>query len=224
MDNHKDYLIELLKSRYEHEASRYKEFEGSLGIPISVLTALLAGVYVVGTDESCWKGAGLSHIILLFMLFFLVGLIIITICLLACVYWGKNRAWHTLPESKTIQEVDVPALITYVNDIAPDNFELQMIDELKTNTIEWYTYSNTENTRINNYRGVKMFYARLFLLASIFAGLVLLVNVLYIKNEIMSKQEQKPKEVIKRPDPSPITHQRNGDVKDPNTKTRIIKK
>jgi len=223
MESHKDYLIELLKSRYDQEATRYKEFENSLSIPITVLTALMAGMYVVGTDESCWKISGFAYTLHVVMLLILGGLIIVTICFLSCVYWGKNRAWHTLPESKTIHEVDVPALTTYVNEIAPDNFELHMIDELKTNTIEWYIKCNTENTRINNYRGVKMFYARLFLLASIFGGLLLLVDVLYIKNGIMSKQEQKPKELVKRPDPSPITHQRNS-KQDPKAKQVIEKK
>ena len=40
----------------------------------------------------------------------------------------------------------------------------------------------------------------------------------------MSKQERKPKEAVKRPDPSPITHQRNGDVHDPTTKIPNKKK
>ncbi|MEN0095856.1 MAG: hypothetical protein AAGB30_10760 [Pedobacter sp.] len=221
MENHKDYLLELLRDRYDQESTRYKEFENALGLPVTILTALLAGLYIVGTDIDVWKCDGLTFV-LLYALSVLLGLfIIVTICLLACVYWGINRAWHTLPESKTIKEVDVPELSRYVNEVAPDNFEVRMVEELKTNAIDWYTECNTTNTSINNYRGIKMFYARLFLLASLFCGLLLLGNVIYIKQDQMSKQIEKPKEAPKRPAASPITHQRNDKSADPKT---VIKK
>lgn len=222
MENHNDYLLELLKDRYKQESTRYKEFEGALGLPVTILTALLAGLYIVGSDDVLWNKEGLVYISVM-VLFCVLGLFItITIFYLAGVYWGINRAWHTLPESKTIREVDVPELCKYVQQIAPDDFETRMVEELKTNTIEWYTHCNTMNTAINNSRGIKMYYARLFLLASLFTGLFLLGNVIYIKQEIMSKKEKqdKPREAPKRPEASPITHQRNDTSKNPSTKIK----
>jgi hypothetical protein len=209
MEKHKDYLLELLKDRYEHESARYKEFEASLGIPITVLTALCAALYFVGTDKELVNSIGVGHVLVLVFFGFLLINIVITIGYLIGVYFGFKRAWIAFPESKTIKENDIQSLSQYVQEVEPDNFEFRMIQELKDNAIEWYVSCNTDNTRTNNVRGDRMYYARLFLILSLISGLLLLGTSLYIKNINMSKQETKPREQTQRPKASPVTQQRN---------------
>ncbi|MBB5437938.1 hypothetical protein HDC92_001612 [Pedobacter sp. AK017] len=182
MENSKDYLIGLLKDKYDYELVRKNDLDAALNIPITILTALLAGLYVVASDSSLRSASCHINTIkwLLFILLFLSCAT--TIFLLFKVYFGYKRSYCAFPESNTVYNVDFKYLEEHNREHNADTYDETLTDHLKDYVVKWYLDCNNNNTPVNDRRGDAMFYARLGLCISISLGLVLLILVCYIKS------------------------------------------
>lgn len=182
METSKDYLIGLLKDKYEHEMRRKSDFDNSLNIPITLLTALFAGIYFVSSDASL-KILSCPLTItkwILLVLLFLSSLI--TMVLLFKVYFGYKRAYCTFPDSKTVVENDFKALEKYHEEYNKNKYEESLLDSLKDRVVTWYLECNNNNTPVNDSRADALFYARLSICISLSIGLVLLIFICYLKS------------------------------------------
>lgn len=183
MNNSKDYLLNLLKDKYDHEMHRKDGYESSLNIPMTILSALFAGLYFVGSDKQLTEG----HCTLETLKWIFIGLLFLscttTLILLFRVYFGYRRSYCVFPDSKTVYETDYRALELYNKEhfLVKEDYEREMTESLKDHAIHWYVECNNQNTPVNNLRADAMFYARLFICISLSIGLALLIFVCIIK-------------------------------------------
>jgi hypothetical protein len=182
METSKDYLISLLKDKYEHEMRRKSDFDNSLNIPITLLTALFAGMYFVASDDSL-KALSCpltSTKWTLLVLLFLSS--ILTMVLLFKVYFGYKRAYCSFPDSKKVVEDDFKALEEYHKEYSKGKQEENLLKSLKDRVVNWYLECNNNNTPVNDARANALFYARLSICISLSIGLVLLIFICYLKS------------------------------------------
>ncbi|WEK20446.1 MAG: hypothetical protein P0Y49_04750 [Candidatus Pedobacter colombiensis] len=182
METSKDYLIGLLKDKYEHEIRRKADFDNSLNIPITLLTALFAGIYFVASDTSL-KQLSCPLITVKWILLALLFLsCIITMSLLFKVYFGYKRAYCAFPDSKQVVEDDFKALEEYHNQYSKGKQEENLLKSLKDRVVNWYLECNNNNTPVNDARANALFYARLSICISLSIGLALLIFICYLKS------------------------------------------
>jgi len=180
MADSKDYLISLLKDKYEHEMSRRRDFESSLNIPITLLTALFVGVYYVATDStvnSQYCSLNAIKWILIIGIFLTSAL---TMIFLFIVYFGFKRSYCVFPKSTEVHN-DYKGLESYCKEHFSDTYESSLTDQLNNHAIQWYLQCNKHNTPLNDKRGNALFNARLCVCIGLSMGLLLLTLTTVIK-------------------------------------------
>lgn len=182
MDTSKDYVISLLKDKYDYEQKRKDDFETSLGIPITILSALFAGAYFVVSD-SALQGINCSLLTIKWILIVLLLLFLVaTLVLLFIVYFGFKRYYCSFPDSNTVYNTDFKALEVYTKEHFADSYEESLLDNLKDKVIHWYLDCNNNNTTVNDRRGIALYYAKLAICVSLSIGLSLLILISIIKS------------------------------------------
>ncbi|MBB6236908.1 putative membrane protein [Pedobacter sp. AK013] len=182
MDTSKDYVISLLRDKYEYEQKRKEDFESSLGTPITVLSALFAGSYFVVSDSSL-IGINCSLVTIKWILVILLLIaLVVTLIFLFVVYFGFKRRYCSFPDSNTVYNGDFKALEQYAKENYPETSEEVLMDNLKDRAIEWYLDCNNNNTAVNDTRGNSLFYAKLSICISLSIGLALLILICFIKS------------------------------------------
>ncbi|MGM9476502.1 hypothetical protein ACS5PU_08725 [Pedobacter sp. GSP4] len=182
MDNSKDYIISLLKDKYDYEQKRKDDFESSLGTPITVLSALFAGSYFVVSDPSL-NGINCSLVTIKWILvILLMSALIITLIFLFIVYFGFKRRYCSFPDSNTVYNGDFKSLEQYTKEHYPETYEEVLMDSLKDRAIQWYLDCNNNNTSVNDTRGNSLFRAKLSICISLGIGLALLILICFIKS------------------------------------------
>jgi len=180
-ENSKEYLIGILKDKYDHEMVRKSDFESSLNIPITLLTALLAGMYFVTSDTTIDSTMCSLKTIKLILLTILFMSCIVTIIFLFIVYFGYRRSYCTFPESNVVVNVDFKELEEYNKEHNADKYEESLLETLRDRVVAWYLNCNNHNTPVNDRRANALYFARMFLLISIGIGLILLIFICIIK-------------------------------------------
>jgi len=182
MDNSKDYIISLLKDKFDYEQKRKDDFETSLGIPITILSALFAGAYFVVSDSSL-QGINCSLLTIKWILVILLLVsLVTTLVLLFIVYFGFKRYYFSFPDSDTVYNTDYKALEEYTKEHYADSYEESLLDNLKNKVIHWYLDCNTNNTSVNDRRSNALYYAKMSICISLSVGLALLILICFIKS------------------------------------------
>ena len=183
METSKDILITVMKDKYDHEMGRKDNFETSLNIPITILSAMFAGLYFVITDSQLISYSCPITTIKWILISLLFTSCITTMGLLFRVYFGYKRSYCVFPESHTVFNIDYRRLEDYTKQhSSSDMYESDLSEHLKDNIIKWYLDCNEHNTPVNDSRAEALFYARLFLCISLSLGLLLLMFVCIIKS------------------------------------------
>src|SRR3546814_10730891 len=92
----RETLLEILKEKYAYELGRRSSLDSCLGIPITLMSFLIAGVFVAIGDESLWLFSDCTKL----LLWVLVGVILIG-CVVAfvflfIVFFGYKRAYSEI--------------------------------------------------------------------------------------------------------------------------------
>lgn len=182
MDSSKDYVISLLKEKFDYEQKRKDDIENSLGVPITILSALFAGVYFVVSDGSL-QGINCSVVTIKWtLIILLLASLTITLIFLFVVYFGFNRRYCSFPDSNTIYNIDFKSLEIHAKEHYSDKYEETLTFNLKERAIQWYLECNANNTVVNDKRANSLFYAKLAICISLSIGLALLILVCLIKS------------------------------------------
>ena len=180
-ENSKEYLISILKDKYDHEMVRKSDFESSLNIPITLLSALLAGIYFVTSDTTIASSMCNLKTVKWILLILLFLSCMVTIVFLFIVYFGYRRSYCTFPESNVVVNVDFKQLEQYNKEHNADKYEESLLETLRDRVVSWYLNCNNHNTPVNDKRGNALYYARMFLLISLSIGFILLIFMCIIK-------------------------------------------
>ena len=213
----RDSLIVLLKDKYDHEYNRKKYFDDALGVPITLSSFLIGGIYYVVNDSSNIQELTVRTIfeVLIALLF------IICIITLYKVYFTYNSLYSSFPDSKVVSD--------YYNDFKKHQIgcgkkegstELEecIANDLKDQTKTWYIKANTKNLDQNEKRGQNFINAKLFL------GLALVLGVLIFSLTCINKSINMAKQTTQQaPKPTPPTIRRDKASK-PNIAPSTTKK
>lgn len=181
MESSKDYVITILREKYEYELARKRYFDDILGVPVTILSFLIASMYVVVTDKDFYNSICYINVIKWALI---TALFISCVCTGIClyrVYFGFNRLYSSFPESEKIVNEDYENLKKYHTDYNAKNAESAIVESLKDYIITWYKDCNTNNTQINDNRGNAYYWARLTIGIALGIGLLLLVFIFVIK-------------------------------------------
>lgn len=186
METSLDYLISLLKDKFDYEHVRRNELDNALNIPITIITALLAGLFIVISDKTMACSIESLESIKFILIISLFISSATTIFLLLKVYFGYKRSYCAFPESKIMYEEDFKYLQKHNKKHNLSTYEATLTTHMKEYVVKWYLDCNNQNTPVNDRRGEAMFQARLGLCVSIGLGFLLLILVSYIKYFIKS--------------------------------------
>jgi hypothetical protein len=216
----RDSLIVLLKDKYDHEYGRKKYFDDALGVPITLSSFLVGGIYYVINDSSNIQDLTIRTIfeVLVALLFIIC---IVTFYFLYKVYFTYNSLYSSFPDSKEVSD--------YYNNFKKHQVEcgkkegsLELEEcissDLKDQTITWYIKANTKNLDQNEKRGQNFINAKLFL------GLALVFGVLIFSLTCINKSVNMAKQPTQQnPKPTPPTIRRDKASK-PNAAPSTTKK
>lgn len=190
----RDSLIILLKDKYEHEYSRKKYFDDALGIPITLSSFLVGGIYYVVNDSSN------SQSLIVQVNFAILITILSIICLftfksLYRVYFTSNDLYSSFPDSELVGNYYEDLKKHYVTCGKTEGsaeFEECINNHLKDQTIRWYIDSNTKNLKINEKRGQNFINAKKRLGYALMLGSIIFVLTCINKSTNMAKQQSAP--------------------------------
>jgi hypothetical protein len=198
----RDSLIILLKEKYEHEYNKKKYFEDTLPVPITLLTALVAGIYLIINDKT--KIIAPAYIyIWIGLLVLLFASCILSVYFLYRVYIKFGSTFSSFPMSSEI--------FKYYNDLKIHHehetyFNEKIENDLKDAIIDWYVNANTVNTNINDKRANSYTWARICLFTSVSLGILVFLIISITKLSDMAKKQQPstpPPPAVKSSKPAP---------------------
>jgi len=201
-----DLLIELVKEKYQFEYSRKKYFEDTLNFPITLITALIAAIYIILQGIPEIKSIPLSNCCIALMCV-LSCLIIISFIYLYKVYIDYGKAFASLPDSREIKQYYEQLIDFYEQKTDGNSAENTFDETLKNQIVEWYIEANKINHEINQSRANAYYKARRFLGLSILISILLLIIFAFTKLTDMSNKKQKtepsPPKAVSSPKPLP---------------------
>jgi len=192
----RDSLIVLLRDKYEHEYNRKKYFDDALGIPITLSSFLVGGIYFVVNDSSNSQHLTVQ-ILFAVLIVSLVIACIFTFVSLFKVYFTSNNLYSSFPDSELIGNYYVDLRKHYLDcgkTEGSEELENCINNHLKDETIKWYIHATTKNLELNEIRGQNFINAKKRLGYALILGSLVFLLTCINKSVIMAKQtnEQKP--------------------------------
>lgn len=190
----RDTLVTLLKDKYAHEYNRKKYFDDALGVPITISSFLIGGIYYVVNESSTIEN-------FTFRITFeaLTGLLllvcVITFFFLFRVYFTYTKLYRSFPDSKEITDYYNKLKVHHIESGKKDNsadLENCLDDHLKKDIMAWYVKSNSKNLIINESRGQNFIYAKIFLGIALILG-ILIFSLTCLNKSFMAKETTQSK-------------------------------
>jgi len=175
----RETLLEILKEKYAYELGRRSSLDSCLGIPITLMSFLIAGVFVAIGDESLWMFSGCTKWLLLVLIGVILIGCVVAFVFLFIVFFGYKRAYSALPESKVVATCYHSFMKRHKK--AKRNEEEYIISDLMDYMITWYTDCNSDNTKTNDKRGEALYRFRLVIGVTMGFGILLLISICLIK-------------------------------------------
>lgn len=169
---HKRRNFQFYSNLYQAERKRRLDIDNSLNIPIVILTGLVGLLYFVLSKS--------SHITSLYSLTIIKSCSILSIFSIASSLFFLTRAFNNWFKGFNYLALPRPSeLKTYQDELVKYNQQVSKNDKVKFNDylIGKYIEFADNNTQINDFRGVNLFYSRIAIILSLF--LVLFSIIIY---------------------------------------------
>lgn len=180
MTNSSQYLIDILKQKFEHEVARRNEFDNALSLPIALLSFIIPGIYFAVKEVN----KDYSQFMKYFLVLYTSTLIISTVWTIHRLYrfYFIGTQYQSLPSSDVI--IDVYDTSKVIDDVVSDNLnsrpdDLYIVSELDKFLIKSYKECTAINGAINDKREV-LFQTAKKSLAFTFAFAVLFFLILLV--------------------------------------------
>jgi|GEM_PF-887576 len=175
----RDNLIDILKEKYSYELSRKSYFDSCLGTPITLMSFLIAGVFITINDSTIWITDACTRK----LMYGLLGAIFIG-CLLSfiflfVVFFGFKRSYCSMPDSYLIH--DAYQTLVQRHEKEKRCREEYIISDLKDYIIQWYKDCNSSNIKVNDKRGNALYNFRMTIAITMVVGIFLLIVITFIK-------------------------------------------
>jgi hypothetical protein len=184
MNTKKQFLLECLKERYEYEQFRRNNFDNQIGLPVTIVALLVAGLAALALPTDVSSITKLGSLIC----FIPLG---ISIFNLAKVFYGADRKYDVLPTGKSIDE-HYQKILTYCDQVKAANdsssTKTDPEDILQGDFINWYIKCNEVNCDVNDLRAEAFHKSKKWLIWSLF-GMFILVCI-HVISTIYYEQQQ----------------------------------
>lgn len=182
MADSREYLIALLKEKYDYELNRKKVLDDALTMPITLLSFIVGVLYfmlsqipdqLLNCNEQWVKWILSISLLLAASMSFIY---------LYKVFFGYRRFYCSFPNSDEViasyyKLVDRHKLVRDA-----DIQEEYIISDIKEYQIIWYKDCNQANTEANDKRGDAFFIGRMWLGISMIICILLMIFIYYIKS------------------------------------------
>lgn len=170
----RDFLIEILKEKYTYELSRKSYYDCCLVVPITLMSFLVAGIFITIGDEQVWSTVLCARIFLYALLGLIIAGCIVSFVFLFIVFFGFKRSYNSMPDSDVVNESY--SVLVKRHEKEKKDKEEYLVSDLKEYMIRWYSLCNTDNTKTNDRRGNALYSFRLSIGITMIMGVILLIT------------------------------------------------
>ncbi|WP_457941727.1 hypothetical protein M1D52_07290 [Olivibacter sp. SA151] len=175
----RDNLIDILKEKYSYELSRKSYYDSCLGTPITLMSFLIAGVFIAINDSTIWLTDACTRKFMYGLLILIFVGCFMSFAFLFIVFFGFKRSYCSMPDSDLIHDAYKSLVKRHENE--KRHREEYIVSDLKDYIIQWYNECNCSNIKVNDKRGNALYNFRMTIAITMIVGIFLLIVISFIK-------------------------------------------